>query len=398
MTTAGGYPGQTLLDLKDPALGSFIDMARWMAAFMVMVGHLRNPLLLGYGDRPAADQTLAVKLWFFATGFHAEAVLVFFVLSGFLVGGMSVARMARGQYHGWSYVIDRVSRLFIAFVPALLLTVLLDLAGAHWFGGSGIYDGTHPMIVQKVHGIAFADTLTLPVFFTNLFMLQTYFGPELGSNQPLWTLSTEFWFYMVFAVAAAAALASGPKRIVFAAMAITMSAVLGVDFILWMGLWLIGLGLAFVHSPRLSRPLLATAALGAWLAMLRVMDGWFDAHLSAKTAAHYVMALLFAWLILSMRGRKVALFVALARFNKVMADFSFSLYLIHFPLIMFAIAALGTLTGNPGFYAGFPATDPVGIATYVGLIVLILLVSWAFSRATEAHTARLRQALKRRFL
>ena len=29
--SCGAYPGQTLEDLKDPALVSFIDMARWMA-------------------------------------------------------------------------------------------------------------------------------------------------------------------------------------------------------------------------------------------------------------------------------------------------------------------------------------------------------------------------------
>jgi hypothetical protein len=43
-------PSAVAEDLKNPTLISFVDMARWMAAAMVMVGHLRNPLFLGYGE------------------------------------------------------------------------------------------------------------------------------------------------------------------------------------------------------------------------------------------------------------------------------------------------------------------------------------------------------------
>ena len=32
----------------------------------------------------------------------------------------------------------------------------------------------------------------------NLFFLQTIFVPPFGSNAPLWSLSFEFWYYLLF--------------------------------------------------------------------------------------------------------------------------------------------------------------------------------------------------------
>ena len=66
-------------------------------------------------------------------GYHAfpatlpggyTGVDVFFVLSGFLVGG---AVMRAGPAFDWrTYAIARLSRLWVVLVPALLLTAALD--------------------------------------------------------------------------------------------------------------------------------------------------------------------------------------------------------------------------------------------------------------------------------
>ena len=41
----------------------------------------------------------------------------------------------------------------------------------------------------------------------NAGFLQTFVAPTYGSNMPLWTISAEFWFYVVFGLAAATYLA-----------------------------------------------------------------------------------------------------------------------------------------------------------------------------------------------
>ena len=388
-------PARTAEALRERSQISFVDMARWMAAMMVMVGHLRNPLVLGYGDLPADDRAIWVQGWFFITGFHAEAVLVFFVLSGYLVGGLSMARGAAGKFALDSYAIDRVSRLFIAFIPAVILTYVLDSVGASLFGDSGLYDGTHPMIVAKNHGIVFQDFLGLDVLLGNLAMVQYYFVPELGSNSPLWTLSTEFWFYFVFGLVLAGFLYKQSRfRFTMIAAGIAASLLLGLEFIGFFGLWLIGFAVGLVRARWAAYPLIAAAALFGWLGFLRLNDAWFDAHLDWKLASQYVMAILFAWLILSMSYKPSRLFEWLQPFNKFMADFSYSLYLIHFPVMIFLIAVLGQVTGLDGFYTAFNPTDPMALISYLGLIVVIILVSWAFAQMTEKHTAKLRNWLK----
>ncbi|MEZ5708011.1 MAG: acyltransferase [Blastomonas sp.] len=391
-------PSRTSQALRERSQISFVDMARWMAAMMVMVGHLRNPLILGYGDLAAGERPIWVQGWFFVTGFHAEAVLVFFVLSGYLVGGLSAVRAWAGSFRLESYAIDRVSRLFIAFIPALFLTLALDWAGARWFGGTGLYDGTHPMIIAKNHGIVFQDFLTPGIFFGNMAMVQYYFVPELGSNSPLWTLSTEFWFYAVFGLLLAGWLArSGASRWVQIGLGLVFAAILGPEFIGFFGLWLIGFLVALIPSRRFAWPLIAAGALFVWLAFLRLNDAWFDAHLGWKLAGQYVMALLFGWLIHAMSCHRYRLFEWLQPFNKFMADFSYSLYLIHFPVMIFLMAVLGSVTGLAGFANAFSPADPMGVIFYAGLIGAILVISWLFAQATERHTARLRNGLKAGF-
>ena len=78
---------QTEHHLSNPAFSSFLDFARWVAAFIVFAGHLRNPLFLGFADLGSEKTSLLINAWYFVTGLFGEAVIVFFVLSGYLIGG-----------------------------------------------------------------------------------------------------------------------------------------------------------------------------------------------------------------------------------------------------------------------------------------------------------------------
>ena len=121
------YPGGVLDDVANPHFASFLDGMRWIAASIVFLGHLRDPLFQGYGSLSAAERTPAVQLWYFVTGWFGPAVIVFFVLSGYLVGGIASARASLGKFSATSYGIDRVSRLYVAFLPALALTAAMTM-------------------------------------------------------------------------------------------------------------------------------------------------------------------------------------------------------------------------------------------------------------------------------
>ncbi len=133
------------------------------------------------------------------TGLHAEAVTVFFVLSGYLVGGLSLRKVQSGVFSIRDFAADRASRIYTAYLPALLLTAALDHLGSRYFGTSGLYDHAQLMIREKISTPPFSDHISLVDFSCNMVMLKTFNCVPFGSNQPLWTISVEFWVYIFLA-------------------------------------------------------------------------------------------------------------------------------------------------------------------------------------------------------
>lgn len=393
-----GDPARTLSDLKNPTFTSFLDLARWTCAWLVFLGHLRNPTFLGYESLAAADRTLFVKAWYFVTGWYGEAVIVFFVLSGYLVGGVACAKVSVGRFAPRDYAIDRVSRIYLPFVPTLLLTVLLDEAGAAFFGDVGFYTDAHPMIHEKIATDPFASNLTLNNFVANSLMLQTILVPPLGSNRPLWTVSLEFWFYVVFGLVLASCLSGGAVRRWSGLAATTVLAwTLGQGFLVHAGLWLIGVGAAFVSAPKLERPLLAFLSILCLLTLLRLAGSGFVHGDLINIAVKYLVAFSFAWLLLAMRRVRLGSLERAHRFNTFMASFSYSLYLIHFPLMLFILGALHATGRFDGIAHGYSPTDGRGLTAYAVTAGAVGVCAFAFALLTESQTPRLRLFLKRRF-
>ena len=362
---------------------------------MVLFGHLRNPLFLGYGDLTSADRILPVKAWYFVTGWHAEAVIVFFVLSGFLVGGLGAAKASIGKFSPVSYGIDRVTRIYVAFLPALLLTVVLDLVGSSVFSGTGFYDHTHPMIQQKIATEPFITLMTMETFWMNAALLQTFLAPPFGSNQPLWTISAEFWFYVVFGLGfVAIASRSGVARTLAVALTVVIFLVLGVTFPILLGLWLIGACTTFVPWRAVERPLISLLVFAAVLSIVRFRQDIFEQSEVIRTAKNYLVAATFAWLLISMRHIRFLPLERLSTFNRFMADFSYSLYLIHFPLMLFLLGLFHVTGGFEKIVTGYSPRDPQGLFLYAAIIVLIFATAYLFSLLGERQTWKIRRALK----
>ena len=69
---------------------SFLNASRWIAAFFVVFGHIYN---ISYNHQAVAHSNLALRALHFLGGFGHISVIVFFVISGFLVGGRTVLSM-----------------------------------------------------------------------------------------------------------------------------------------------------------------------------------------------------------------------------------------------------------------------------------------------------------------
>lgn len=90
----------------------WLDALRFIAAFMVLFSHTRNDFFLPWGELPSEQHNPISFVFYFLGRLGHEAVIVFFVLSGFLVGGRGFERIQKGNFRIANYLIDRFSRIY----------------------------------------------------------------------------------------------------------------------------------------------------------------------------------------------------------------------------------------------------------------------------------------------
>src|SRR5258705_180650 len=90
----------------------YLDVFRFSAAIIVFLGHM-------VGAR------FTWGLFWQIAPFMGDAVTVFFVLSGFVIGFTTDERETTLR----SYVIARAARMYSVAIPALLITFALDFLG-----------------------------------------------------------------------------------------------------------------------------------------------------------------------------------------------------------------------------------------------------------------------------
>lgn len=98
-----------------------------------------------------------------------QAVIIFFVLSGFFVGGGFISDINKNII---SYSIKRISRFYTVLFPALCLTFVLDLIGIIWSGATDFYQGNSLNYVLNYNVI---DRLDINTFFFESFLFSGYF-------------------------------------------------------------------------------------------------------------------------------------------------------------------------------------------------------------------------------
>ena len=184
----------------------FLDLSRWGASILVVLTHVRSLVLVDY-EHVFVSHNVAIKALYFVTNFGHAAVIIFFVISGYLVGGRTLIKARLRGFSPIDYAIHRFVRIYIVLVPAIVLGFLLDWAGSRYFDDLGLYSHTGPFNISSLRFSA-VDHLTAVTALGNLLQLQTITVPPLGSNGPLWSLASEWWYYVIAGLGLAAAFSS----------------------------------------------------------------------------------------------------------------------------------------------------------------------------------------------
>ena len=358
-----------------------LDLLRGLAALVVLGEHWRNLFFVDYLQIPSHRLLWAAPYLLTAAG-H-QAVVIFFVLSGYLISG-SVLRSVKGRRWRWvTYLTHRLVRLWIVIVPGLLFCSLCDTVGLWLHRAPGLYAG----LFQNSMGTNEHSARSLAAFFGNLFFLQGIRVPMLGTNGVLWSVADEFWYYMLFPLALLVFL---PGRVVARALYCTAFLVacwfVGMPVLIGFSTWLLGTILLWWKPGEAgvtARWLVSGAyvLLFFFLARFRPLAG-----IGGDTVLGLATVLLIRTL-LSARGRAEpdATWVRMSRF---LAQGSFTLYVVHMPLlVLLASLIAGGARFSPSVSTLAFAAVPLGIT---------VVAAYCLASVTEFHTASVRAWIERR--
>ena len=366
----------------------WFDLFRGLAAFLVCIGHVRNAFWVDYGE-------IQLRAWWHApayliTGFGHQAVIVFFVLSGFLVGGSVLVK--KESFFWIDYFSSRLVRLWVVLIPALIFTAACDYLTIRIqpdaFNGelSSLWN-SGPSTLEGFGVLAFTG---------NILFLQTILVPVFGSNGPLWSLANEFWYYCIFPLFVfglnGAKNSSSISRLSKLLLAFAICAWLPRDIFLYFAVWLMGVA-AFALTRKYSRKYHSLLVLVC--AVLLVF-----ALIAAKAAtknenlliwSDVLIGVLFSFLVVAMNGYKNHWIGRglLGRCIKLTSDFSYSLYLFHFPLVvLLATILVGKAQLQPNMYS---------VLIILVVTTLIFISAWLAWFLFERHYVFVRNILMRFF-
>lgn len=354
-----------------------ISLMRGLAAFVVAAAHLRAEMYPGL--RTVADPSLWFQGFAFATGFAHQAVLVFFVISGWLVGGSLLNKMGQpGAMTG--YAIDRATRLWTVLIPTFALTLLFGLATGVLLPGDIDFSA--------------ANEFSALSFVGNLLGLQRVTLSDFGGNYALWSLANETWYYVLFPLLVLLFSARRTTSRIASGAALALAAVLlPIEIILYFSIWLLGVAFSRVRIE------CGTGTRYLWLVPLAAASVYFrltgdnDKFDQTTLGMDLFLSFMFLALLCSLQFKAAPtsrLARPLARIGNFFAEFSFSLYVLHLPLIFLlkhlALTQFGLSQLSP--------SDPLHFAIYLGMLATLLLGAYLSYRLFEAHTYRIRRIVK----
>lgn len=323
------------------SLSIYLDAVRFLAAMTVLVSHLVYPRWTG-GVFPE-------NIMEFFRGSGDDAVAVFFVLSGFII-----AFTAETKDRTWRrFAFSRATRILSVAAPAVVLTIMLD-----WFGRA--------MNPDAYVGYFFVEAPVWESLFRSLtFTNEFWFSPfRTGSNGPYWSLGYEVPYYAAFALLAF--LRGWPRVIAFLACAILV----GPPIVLLAPVWFAGVWLyhRLVAEKETGAPQPGELVVGGLFAFVPVIAyGVFRAASVKWTlfditadivgaggmeALRYSRNLFWWWLMgilitshfygmhVMLRQAPAGLLDSAAPLIRWLAGASFSIYLVHYPVMQFLDAVL----------------------------------------------------------
>jgi len=352
----------------DRATSIYLDIVRFLAAITVFIVHASYERFTD-GELPFLWRISHLGLWPIPY-IGNDAVMVFFVLSGFVIAYVANTKEKTIE----EYFLSRFARLYSVVFPALIITVCLDYFGSNV--DFSVYDGGW-----------YQSDMPLVRILTNLFFVNELWFSSIRpfSNGPFWSIGYEFWYYVLFAIAFY--LKKPFKYFLF----VLVCLLVGPKILLLAPVWLLGVLAYYISSKNYISEsvgwILFVISIVGYL-LYRVNGGneyvleltrswlgednyesllWSKYFLSSYIIGVFITINFIAVTVVSTRVASVLILIeSPVRF---LASYTFILYLLHYPLLQFFTAISHDIQSE----------DARRLLVILGTIVTI----WVLGYATE---------------
>jgi peptidoglycan/LPS O-acetylase OafA/YrhL len=312
-------------------LSLLLDSLRLGAALVVLLWHAQDMWFPAVAHDPSAAGNPA----------HV-AVVVFFVLSGFVIAFTSSAKHRTLS----DYMEARLSRLWSMVIPALIVTALVECVVR--------IDANPALLGDYVRGPFLPRYLLAGTFLNELW----FFSAAPPSNIALWSLSFEFWYYVIFGVWFCTG--RGWKSCAFALIACVIA---GPKILAMMPIWIMGCAAYWLPRPKIGRHvawagtglmLVAAAGIAASLKPMPFAVGQAPLYFANQFLTDWAIGLLVSvglWIIPASPAQGPRVSQAWVDRMRACADLTFPIYVLHYPLLVLFRVVFGTRLNDPSQYA-----------------------------------------------
>ena len=381
-----------------PVSLSVLDALRGLAALYVMLSHARSFLWIGQREFAATGEH---GLPFVAAAASAslvyahQAVCLFFLISGFCIHYRQAKALSqRGPgvtpdsgFNLKSFARRRFKRLYPTLLVALGLTVLFDKAGLL----------INPAFYNERTWYPSPD-FSVTTIVGNLLVQGGLAVPVLGDNVPLWSLSWEFWFYAMYPVVLLMSARAGSLTPLGLSALLSLALLVAqpafapqwiLSVLTYWVVWVMGATLAEAYAGRLRIRGLRVMAPFAGVAAVVLVIVLSMRHIQSEQGVTVPMfddaridvllsgtfGILLAFAMLGMPTRGVRIVEGAARRMGMLGDISYSLYVVHYPLLL--LISAWWLTGHNRL--------PQGVELAIPGAVVALGAGWMCWYMVERH-------------
>lgn len=319
---------------------------RIFAAIWVVLYHFREVFPNQTWEYPLVD-------WLFRYGGHG--VTLFFVLSGYILSHVYAekfrARVTIPAF--WSFMLFRIARLYPVHLVTLTMMVALFAADTA-LGGRGRDDNRF-------------DTGAIVASLT---MTQAWIPGLETPNSPSWSISAEWFAYLLFPLLCFLAARVRWSSLVLAILGLTLAIILETELethlLHIMSCFLVGMA-AHKTSRQIRAPLPKWMGTGAVLVILAVQAIPFETSI-------FIQILLFATLIMSLGAGTDLLCKPLSKaFMVYLGELSYAIYMFHWVARVVVRAGAEKFGIHESLHpAAFVAA--YSIVTFIGAVVLFRYV------------------------